>query len=361
MRFNYNPLADKIKPRIRRLAALRQETRQQLTTFMQAKMNRMTRKLPTRYILRRAPALWSCNLGIVLSLFMSGAAAQLYKYQDKEGIWHYSDSPPPDQRDLRPSVGKPVSADQQVIIHRLGEQDAPVFEVSNKLPTPIELEFTAKELLNMRAVPPLPIRKVIPAGSREPLTRFEKVRPESPWNYVYASRFVPGDPAAQHLTGKPYLPPFSSRKEFTISQAFDGKQSHQQHPLTRYAVDIPMPGGSSVHAARSGKIVEIARGRLSPQRKSKTFYIRILHRDGTFGLYANLDPASVNLHPGAEVNRGQVVGLLGKETAGEDSPYLHFAVQKNTGMQLESIPFAFTNLDGLPQEPKAGLLLRHPL
>lgn len=301
------------------------------------------------------------KLGLCLLLLSTGATAQMYKYQDEAGIWHFSDKPPQVQHSSpRPSVDGIVPTEQQVIIHRLGEEAAPVFEVSNTLPAPIELEFSAREMQNLRADPPLPIRKVIPAGSREPLTRFEKIDPDAPWGYAYATRFVPGDPAAQHRAGKPYLPPFAPRKEFSISQAFDGEHSHRQHAMTRYAVDIPMPAASTVHAARSGTLVELKTGKLAPQRRDKTFYLRILHRDGTFGLYAHLDPGSVKLFTGMTINRGQVLGHL-KGTADDTTPHLHFAVQKNTGMQLESIPFVFTSLDGTPQEPKTDLQLRHPL
>ncbi|MFO8023969.1 M23 family metallopeptidase [Thiohalophilus sp.] len=299
--------------------------------------------------------------GLLLLLANGHVAAQMYKYQDENGVWHFSDNPPPsEERRRHPSQEAMPASEKQVIIHRQGEDNAPIFEVSNTLPMPIQLEFSAGQLQNMRADPPLPLRKVIPAGSREPLTRFEKIDPNAPWSYTYRTRFVPGDPAADHLTGKPYLPPFSPHKEFSIAQAFNGEAGHDAHALTRYAVDIPMPADSTVHAGRSGTLVEINTGKLSPERRQKTFYVRILHRDGTFGLYAHLAPASVKLFMGMTINRGDIIGRLGSAADG-NSPHLHFAVQKNVGMQLESIPFEFTSLEGIPQTPETGLLLRHPL
>ena len=302
---------------------------------------------------------WRCYVAGIFLLFISSASAELYKYQDEAGIWHFSDHPPPGEGP-RIVPGKDIPVQQQVVIHLLGKQEAPLFEVSNSLPSPIELEFSAKQMQNMAADPPLPIHKVIHASSREALTRFSPVHADMPWSYAYTTRFVLGDPAAKHITGKPYLPPFPSRKEFTISQAFDGERSHKRHPLTRYAVDIPMPAESPVHVARSGTLVEKKSGKLSPKSGHATYFVRILHRDGTFGLYANLAPDSVKLQPGMQINRGQTLGVLHKTKDGS-KPFLHFAVQKNTGMKLESLPFSFTSLDGTPQEPKAGLLLRHPL
>jgi len=299
-------------------------------------------------------------LAVCLLLLSTTVHGQVYKYQDEDGTWHFSDNPP-EQNDTGATAarGSPAMEQQQVIVHRLGSEEAPVFEVTNALPAPIELEFSAREMQNMRADPPLPLRKVIAAGAREPLTRLEKIDPARPWGYAYATRYVPGDPQARHRSGKPYLPPFARHKDFAIGQAFNGERGHQ-HPLTRYAVDIPMPAQSDIAAARSGHIVEINAGKLAPGRRQQTHYVRIVHRDGTFGLYAHLDPASVSMQPGTPVDRGQIIGRLAASADGE-TPHLHFAVQKNTGMKLESIPFDFTSLEGTPVEPKTDLPLHHPL
>lgn len=300
-------------------------------------------------------------LAVCLLLLSTTVHGQVYKYQDEDGIWHFSDSPPRQTNtDPATAANRAPVMEQQVIVHRLGSDVAPVFEVTNTLPAPIELAFSAREMQNMRADPPLPLRKVIAAGAREPLTRFEKIDPAQPWGYAYTTRYVLGDPQARHRSGKPYLPPFPRHKDFSLGQAFDGARSHRQHPLTRYAVDIPMPAQSDIAAARSGHIVEIKTGKLAPGRRHRTHYVRIVHRDGTFGLYAHLDPASIRMLPGTSVDRGQVIGQLAASAKGE-IPHLHFAVQKNTGMKLESIPFDFTNLEGAPVEPKTDLPLQHPL
>lgn len=304
---------------------------------------------------------WSAAGLLLLITANPAVAGKLYKYQDQQGHWHFSDTlpenyaPPPNRTDAIAQPG------QHVTIQNTGSDEQPRFEVSNAMPGPIELEFVGEEIVNMRATPPLPIRKVIPATSRQPLVRLEKIQPNRPWSYSYSTRFVIGNPKARHETGKPYLPPFAPFKDFTISQAFDDEQSHKQHPLTRYAVDIPMPVGTAIFASRSGTVMEIKSGKLSPLRKQATHYIRILHNDGTFGLYAHLDPASIKLVIGSQVNRGQAFAALGKPKSKSITPHLHFAVQKNVGMKLESIPFQFVSLDGTAVDPKAGLQLRHPL
>ncbi len=67
-------------------------------------------------------------------------------------------------------------------------------------------------------------------------------------------------------------------------------------------------------------------------------FVRILHDDGTMALYAHLQEGGVLVHVGQRVLAGQQIGLSGN-TGFTTGPHLHFAVQVNRGMQLESIAF----------------------
>jgi murein DD-endopeptidase MepM/ murein hydrolase activator NlpD len=72
-------------------------------------------------------------------------------------------------------------------------------------------------------------------------------------------------------------------------------------------------------------------------------FVRVLHDDGTMGLYAHLKPEGVLVRVGQRVRQGQRIGLSGN-TGFTTGPHLHFAVQVNRGMRLVSIPF---RLDGM--------------
>ena len=71
---------------------------------------------------------------------------------------------------------------------------------------------------------------------------------------------------------------------------------------------------------------------------SRANHVRVLHADGTMGVYAHLQPESVTLGPGQRVRVGQRIGASGN-TGFSTGPHLHFALQRNRGMELESIPF----------------------
>jgi murein DD-endopeptidase MepM/ murein hydrolase activator NlpD len=74
-------------------------------------------------------------------------------------------------------------------------------------------------------------------------------------------------------------------------------------------------------------------------------FVRILHDDGTMGLYAHLDLDGVLVRVGQRVHTGQQIGRSGN-TGFTTGPHLHFAVQVNRGMRLLSIPFRMSGPGG---------------
>lgn len=77
-------------------------------------------------------------------------------------------------------------------------------------------------------------------------------------------------------------------------------------------------------------------------------WIRVLHSDGTMAIYAHLQTGSLTVAPGQRVRRGQQVGRSGN-TGYSTGPHLHFAVQRNAGLHLESIPVKLNGPQGLLQ------------
>ncbi len=127
---------------------------------------------------------------------------------------------------------------------------------------------------------------------------------------------------------------------------------------SRYAVDISMPIGTDIHAARGGVVIEVAstnfRGGVDPKRDAAAANIvRILHDDGTHAVYAHLNWNSIRVQPGDEVERGQYIADSGN-TGFSSGPHLHFAVLKNVGMRIESVAVMFAGPNWSEVQPKAG-------
>jgi murein DD-endopeptidase MepM/ murein hydrolase activator NlpD len=159
---------------------------------------------------------------------------------------------------------------------------------------------------------------------------------------------VPGDPAAQPLDVL-YRLPFESGK-VRVSQAFGGRRSHadvQNH----YAVDFPLPESTPVIAARAGTVMQVF-----DAATGEANLVRVLHADGSMALYAHLQAGSAVIRPGQALEAGQRLANSGN-TGFSSGPHLHFAVQRNAGMVLESLPFRMADARGelhFPLESAAG-------
>ena len=148
-------------------------------------------------------------------------------------------------------------------------------------------------------------------------------------------------------------PPFSKNKKFIISQAFNDWRSHKGE-FNAYAVDLAMPYGEPVCAALSG-VVESYNDADQPMPEDKRFrednYVRILHTDKTWGLYAHLAPGSITIKPKQRVKQGDCFAKVGK-TGYSTGPHLHFALLRLLPDRFISVPFRFVQPDGQVIEPK---------
>jgi len=105
-----------------------------------------------------------------------------------------------------------------------------------------------------------------------------------------------------------------------------------------------------VLAARSGVVMQVAsdfdKAGLNEKYGGRANFVRILHDDGTMALYAHLQESGVHVRLGQRVQQGQRIGLSGN-TGFTSGPHLHFVVQVNRGMRLESIPIRMRGPMGL--------------
>lgn len=126
-----------------------------------------------------------------------------------------------------------------------------------------------------------------------------------------------------------------------ITQGFNGSFSHNT-PQSRYAVDIAMPEGTAIYAARSGSVLSVKNSDHGRGTSPNGNYVRILHRDGTSSAYLHLQNGSITVEQGQQVTKGQRLANSGN-TGRSTGPHLHFVVQQHSNGRFESIPFHFDN------------------
>jgi murein DD-endopeptidase MepM/ murein hydrolase activator NlpD len=294
---------------------------------------------------------------LLLSPSLVGAE-KLYKFVDKSGRITFTDKAVGKGTLEKVSQVRKERPLQRFSFQNRGSKAAPILYAVNSYFGPVETEIKLKDLKNMSVERHTRRQTLIPAAGELRVISMNQRNPQRGYAYSWESRSVFGDPQAQHMPIQPYLLPIPANKYFVISQAFLGEATHASHVQSHYAVDIPMPVGTPIHATRSGVVMDVSgdffEGGESEKMLEQANFVRILHDDGTMAVYAHLELETVRYPIGKRIKRGQVLGLSGN-TGYTTGPHLHFVIQKNFGMELRSIPFEFEGPNGLPFTPETQL------
>lgn len=298
---------------------------------------------------------------VALALGAAASADTLYKYRGPHGEWIYADRPPAGDTAVEIRELESGEDDPEVIVSQRLQEDGLQLTASNGYHAPVELVLGIDALANaMPLGPDQPLRFILPPMGREvPLFGLEPsaagAQPEIRFRYTW----IPGDPLSEHRPDEPYRVPFAAAAAFRVAQAYPQAITHNT-PDSRYAVDIRMPVGTDIYAARGGIVFEVAssnfRGGLDPANAASANLVRILHDDGTFAVYAHLNWNTIRVELGDVVKRGEYIADSGN-TGFTSGPHLHFAVQRNRGMGIESLPFAFEGANGAGVVPQTGIEL----
>ncbi len=137
-----------------------------------------------------------------------------------------------------------------------------------------------------------------------------------------------------------YRLPWPEGLSFMFTQAPGGRITSHFTQATLHAVDIGMPEGMPVLAARAGVVeaVEERQG-ASPLEDPLTYegnFVRVRHDDGTAALYAHLRNRGVVVEARQVVRAGQLLGYSGA-SGDVPEPQLHFAVLRDGA----SLPIRF--------------------
>lgn len=213
----------------------------------------------------------------------------------------------------------------------------------NKLAGPAEIMLSPEDGDAIAGDPPLPARTVVPAFERKLVARLQ-TQPDRALRLAV----VPGTPNAKPRDVE-YAYPLQTT-ELRIEQGWGGGYSHSD-AQNRHAVDFAAPIGTPVLAARAGTVMEVEADYERAGLSAETFagranFVRIVHDDGSMALYAHLKPDGVLVRVGQRVRKGETIGLSG-DTGFTAGPHLHFVVQANRGMKLESIPFRMFGPQGI--------------
>ncbi len=280
-----------------------------------------------------------------LALAAPASAQTVYKHVDANGQVSYSDQARPGAQVFQ--FAKPGAASRlprlreelarQVHLDTLKHAGGDTLRVRNDLFAPVEIELRLEDVANVSGAPERPLRWVLPPRSQIRLLTLAPRDPAQPLRYTPKLSHALGDP---RLLPKPHRYPLPwSGGPFRQSQGANGQYSHFT-AKGRYAVDIAMPEGTPIRAAREGVVVSTYNDQAGAKPEPGGNHVRILHDDGTMGVYLHLQQGSVQVASGQRVRAGTPIARSGN-TGRSSGPHLHFVVQRNVGLAVESIPFRF--------------------
>jgi len=310
-------------------------------------------------------------LALLLAMAAPVSAVTIYKHVDSNGVVSYGDQarsgarvvhliePGRGLRGLRSVSGGRGSAaplrsdapDDRVRLDTVKHAGGHTLKVRNDTYAPVEVELSLSNLGNVSGAPDGPVRWVLPPRSQIRLATLAARDPAKPMHYKPKLRHALGDP---RLRPEAFRYPLPWRGgPFRQSQGANGRFSHYT-AKGRHAVDVAMPVGTPIVAARGGVVVQTRNNQHGRQPNPGGNQVRILHDDGTMGVYLHLQSGSVRVREGQRVQSGTLIARSGN-TGRSTGPHLHFVVQRNVGLAVVSIPFQFNQpVNALPNFAVGG-------
>lgn len=300
---------------------------------------------------------------LALAVCAPAPAQSLYKYRGDTGEWIYSDIPPKDSNSDSVEVRRlslaPARATVRLSHHRVGDEVHVIARNGLYAPVEVGLIINASKGLE-RPKTGNDLRWVVPPRSARTLLKLPVLAGAPSADINYDFDYMPGDPNAVHNANEGYRAPFVAAANYPITQAYPDNVTHQSAD-SEHAIDIAMPIGTDVLAARGGIVFDVIAtnfrgGTNKDEHLHAANIVRILHDDGTFAVYAHLNWNSIRVRPGERVRAGQYIADSGN-TGFSSGPHLHFAVQRNAGMHIEALPVAFGGPNSRSIVPATGNIL----
>ncbi len=296
----------------------------------------------------------------LLSLISGVLPAQsVHAYKDANGRWVFTDRGAGNERPQGDAFNLPRSPEAlRVTVERTDSGTSTRLTAINECLCVITLRLavTRSEFAG------------IPNGSIYPLTLEPGMRRQileasysgaHPPELQFGWSVALGSPQATHRPPRPYRAPFATGASYRISQAYPDHITHTT-PDSAYAVDIALPDGTEVFAARAGTVINVRhegfRGGTAAAMADQANLIEILHEDGTIAVYGHLHWDSIRVHIGQHVALGEYIADSGN-TGFSSGPHLHFTVWRNAGDADVSVPIEFAGPGGTPVRPVTGMEL----
>lgn len=232
------------------------------------------------------------------------------------------------------------------------------FEAENLNSYRVTLTLDVESISNLKTGTRLPLSIELTGYSKKKILVLDRINSKQSVDYKSSYGWVRGSPFVKHNDEYVYGLPFAKGSAVRVSQGYHGDTSHKG--LSAYAIDFPLPMGTSIYAARNGIVVgvEVSNnyGGPSPQYRPYANYVVIEHDDGTMGNYYHLKQGGTTVKIGDKVTKGQLIAYSGN-TGYTTAPHLHFSVSKVDPISMRrpmNLPVKIQTLEGIVTSPRCG-------
>ena len=193
---------------------------------------------------------------------------------------------------------------------------------------------------------------VIPAKGKVEYTTLKVLDGKSYYRYKFSWNL--GSKDAIHNNSYIYRLPYKKGTSHAVSQGYNGKETHKGS--SAYSIDFPMNIGTKIYASREGIVVKTKSnsdiGGYDKKFASSGNFVKIMHDDGTYGIYYHLKYHGVLVKVGEKVSRGEPIGYSGN-TGYTSGPHLHFCVAKaKSAFKTKTLPVKIDSSDGVITDPE---------
>jgi murein DD-endopeptidase MepM/ murein hydrolase activator NlpD len=158
-----------------------------------------------------------------------------------------------------------------------------------------------------------------------------------------------------------YVLPYPPGDRYVVDQGNCSAPGNGHTGVLKFGYDFLMPIGSTITAARAGKVIQLEVSHFDGQVAASGFdnYIVIQHDDGTTGLYGHLTHDGALVALGDSVTAGMAIGRSGNTGNTANKPHLHLSVQScdpvaRGSAACPTLPINFRNTSANPSGPQVG-------
>lgn len=282
----------------------------------------------------------------------SSIAHPAYKYRDASGQWVYTDQEVPQDVPREPLLTRRENSSLRLVVERRDKPGVTQVIARNDCLCVVTFHATVIRSGFAAVTPGSKYQAIVPSDTESVLLQTARAGDDKPVLQMTVKAAL-GEPGAAHNPAQPYRVPFDVGSTYRISQAFPSRVTHTT-PDSEYAVDIAMPDGTPVYAAREGMVINARHdsfhGAIDPAMLDEANVVEILQGDGTIAIYAHLHWDSIQVRIGERVVRGQLIANSGN-TGFTSGPHLHFSVVRNSGSEDVSVPILFEGAAGVGVTP----------